>query len=157
MCCGGPSVLLEARQRGLPVERGGIGVCVHCVPRQRRHIRSIGLLSRIFLFASLFWSLLENEVYKKHCSIADLVRPILMERTRRWHWLIFCWCLGFLHMFNVLTINACVQLSMLIVKCFLDYTLLDYTYLSRKTEATYLGCADLRWARNLCLSPSKLL
>ena len=32
-------------------------------------------------------------------------------------------------MFSVLTINACVQLGLLIVKC-----LLDYTYLSRQTN-----------------------
>ena len=36
---------------------------------------------------------------------------------------------GFLHMFSVLTINACVQLGLLIIKCFLDYT-----YLSRQTN-----------------------
>jgi hypothetical protein len=70
------------------------------------HWHPIGLLSHLFLFASLFWSLLKHEVYKKHCSIVDLVRPMLMKRTRRWHWLVFCWCLGFLHMFSVLTVNA---------------------------------------------------
>ena len=48
---------------------------------------------------------------------------------RRWHWLVFCWCLGFLHIFIVLTINVYVQLGLLIVKC-----LLDYTYLSRQTN-----------------------
>jgi len=77
MCCGGSDVLLEARRRGLPVEHGGIGVCVCCVPRQRRQIRSAVVLSRFFLFASLFWSLLEHEVYKKHSSIGDLVRPMI--------------------------------------------------------------------------------
>ena len=77
MCCGGSSILLEARRRGLLVEHGGIGVRVRCVPRQRRQIRSTGLLSRLFLFASLFWSLLEHEVYKKHSSIGDLVRPMI--------------------------------------------------------------------------------
>ena len=46
--------------------------------------------SRLFLFASLFWSLLEHEVYKKTCSVVDLVRPMMMKRTRRWHWLVFC-------------------------------------------------------------------
>ena len=77
MCCGGSSVLLEARWRGLPVERGGIGIRVCCVMCQRRQIRSVGLLSRLFLFASLFWSLLEHEVYKKLSSIGDLVRPMI--------------------------------------------------------------------------------
>ena len=85
VCCGGSGFLLEARQRVFAVEHGGIGVRVHHVPRQRRQIRSAGLLSRLFLFASLFWSLLEHEVYKKHCSVADLVRPMMMKRTRRWH------------------------------------------------------------------------
>ena len=117
MCCGGSGFLLEARRRVFPVERGGIGVRVHRVLRQRQQIRSAGLLSHLFLFASLFWSLLEHEVYKKHCSIVDLVRPMLMKRTRRWHWLVFCWCLSFLHMFSVLTVNACVQLGLLIIKC----------------------------------------
>ena len=137
MCCGGSSVLLEPRQWGFPVEHGGIGVRVHCVPRQRRQIRSAGLLSRLFLFASLFWSLLENEVYKKHCSVVDLVRPMLMKRIRGRHWLVFCWCLGFLHMFSVLTINACVQLGLLIVKC-----LLDYTYLSRQTYMPFASALN---------------
>ena len=129
VCCGGSGVLLEARWRGLPVERIDIGVYVHCVPQQRRQIRSAGLLSRIFLFASLFWFLLEHEVYKKYSSVGDLVRPMMMKRSRRWHWLVFCQCLSFLHMFSILTINACVQLGLLIVKC-----LLDYTYLSRQTN-----------------------
>jgi hypothetical protein len=35
------------------------------------------------------WSLLEHKVYKKHCSVVDLVRPMMMRRTRRWHWLVF--------------------------------------------------------------------
>ena len=90
MCCGGSGILLEARWRGFPLEHDGISVCVHCVPRQRQQIRSTGLLSHLFLFASLFWSLLEHEVYKKHYSIGDLVRPMMMKRTRRWHWLVFC-------------------------------------------------------------------
>jgi phosphatidate phosphatase PAH1 len=30
------------------------------------------------------WSLLEIEVYKKHCSVSDLVRPMMMKRIRRW-------------------------------------------------------------------------
>ena len=77
MYYGGFGVLLEARQRGLPVERGGIGVRVCCVPWQRRQIRYTGLLSSLFLFASLFWSLLEHEVYKKHSSVGDLVRPMI--------------------------------------------------------------------------------
>ena len=85
MCCGGSGVLLEARRQVFPVERGDIGIRVYRVPRQRLQIQSAGLLSRLFLFASLFWSLLEHEVYKKYCSIADLVRPMLMKRTRRWH------------------------------------------------------------------------
>ena len=108
------------------MERGDIGVRVRCVLRQRRQIRSAGLLSHLFLFASLFWSLLEHEVYKKHCSVGDLVRPMMLKRIRSWHWLVFCSCLGFLHMFSVLTVNAYVQLGLLIVKW-----LLDYTYLSR--------------------------
>jgi K+ transporter len=41
--------------------------------------------------------------------------------------LVFCRCLSFLHMFSFVTVNACVQLVLLIVKC-----LLDYTYLSRQ-------------------------
>ena len=86
MCCGGSGFLLEARRQVVLVEHGGIGVYVHRVPRQRQQIQSTGLLSRLFLFASLFWSLLEHEVYKKHCSILDLVRPMMMKRTRRWHW-----------------------------------------------------------------------
>jgi hypothetical protein len=89
VCYGGSSVLLEARRWGFPVERGGIGVRVHCVSRQRRQIQSAGLLSRLFLFASLFWSLLEHEVYKKHSSVGDLVRTMMMKRSRRWHWLVF--------------------------------------------------------------------
>ena len=126
--CGSSGFLLEARQWVFSVEHDGIGIHVCRVPWQRQQIWSAGLLSRLFLFASLFWSLLEHKVYKKHCNIIDLVRPMLMKRTRRWHWLVFYWCLGFLHMFNVLTVNACVQLGLLIVKC-----LLDYTYLSRQT------------------------
>jgi hypothetical protein len=71
VCYGGSSVLLEARQRVSLVESGGIGIHVRCVPRQRRQIRSTGLLSRLFLFASLFWSLLllEHEVYNKHSAL----------------------------------------------------------------------------------------
>jgi hypothetical protein len=69
-------------------QRGRIGIYFHRVPRQRQQIRSAGLLSR--LFALLFWSLLQREVYKKYCSVADLVRPMLTKRTRRWHWLVFC-------------------------------------------------------------------
>ena len=42
----------------------------------------------LFLFTSLVWSLLEHDVYKKHCSVSDLVRPMMMKRTRRWHWLV---------------------------------------------------------------------
>jgi hypothetical protein len=34
-----------------------------------------------------------------------------------------------MHMFSIVTINACVQLGLLIVKCFIDYT-----YLSRQTN-----------------------
>ena len=67
--CAGSDVLLEARQQGFSVEHGGIGVRVHCVSQQRRQIQSVGPLSRLFLFASLFWSLLEHELYKKHSSI----------------------------------------------------------------------------------------
>jgi hypothetical protein len=77
VCCGGFGVVLEARQWGLLVEHGGIGVRVHCMPWQRRHIRFVGLLSWLFLFVSLFWSLLEHEVYKKHFSTGDLVRPMI--------------------------------------------------------------------------------
>jgi hypothetical protein len=36
---------------------------------------------------------------------------------------------GFLHMFSFVTVNVCVQLDLLIVKC-----LLDYAYLSRQTN-----------------------
>ena len=89
VCCGGSGILLEARWWVFPMERGDIGVHVHRVPRQRWQIWSAGLLSRLFLFASLFRSLLEHEVYKKHCSVLDLVRPMMMKRTRRWHWLVF--------------------------------------------------------------------
>jgi hypothetical protein len=77
VCCGGSGVLLEARRWGFLVERGGIGVYVRSVPRQGRQIRSVGPLSRFFLFASLFWSLLEHELYKKRSSIGDLVRPMI--------------------------------------------------------------------------------
>ena len=77
VCYGGSGVLLEARWQVFPVERGGIGVRVHCVSWQRRQIRSAGLLSHLFLFASLFWSLLEHEVYKKYSSVGDLVRPMI--------------------------------------------------------------------------------
>jgi hypothetical protein len=77
VCCGGSGVLLEARRWGFLVERGSIGVCVRSVPRQGRQIRSAGPLSRFFLFASLFWSLLEHELYKKCSSIGDLVRPMI--------------------------------------------------------------------------------
>jgi hypothetical protein len=75
VCCGGSGVLLQARRRGFLVEHGGISVHVRCVPRQ---IRSAGLLCHLFLFASLFWSLLEHEVYKKHSSIGNLVRPTMI-------------------------------------------------------------------------------
>ena len=94
MCCGGSGILLEARWQVFLVVRGGISVCVYRVPWQRRQIRFAGLLSRLFLFASLFQSLLEHEVYKKHCSILDLVRPMMMKRTRRWHWLVFYRCMS---------------------------------------------------------------
>ena len=89
MCCVGSGIHLEARRRVFPVEHDGIGIRVCRVPWQRRQIRSTGLLSRLFLFTSMFWSLLEHEVYKKHCSVADLVRPMLMKRIRKWHWLVF--------------------------------------------------------------------
>jgi len=85
VCYGGSGFLLQARWLVFLVERGGIGVHVRRVPYQRRQIQSTGLLSCLFLFASLFWSLLEHEIYKKHCSILDLVRPMMMKRTRRWH------------------------------------------------------------------------
>ena len=118
VCCGALGILLKARRRGFLVEHGGIGVHVRCVPRQRWHIWYAGHLSHLFLFALVFWSLLEHELYKKHSSIWDLVRPMMMKRNRMWHYLVFCWCLGFLHMFSVLiTVNAYVQLGLLIVKC----------------------------------------
>jgi hypothetical protein len=94
MCCGGSCVLLEARRWVFLVEHGGTGIRIRRVPQQRWQFRYIGLLSRLFLFASLFWSLLKHEVYKKHCSILDLVRLMMMKRTRRWHWLVFCWCVS---------------------------------------------------------------
>ena len=90
MCCGGSGILLEARWWVFLVEHGGIGVHARHVPQQRRQIQIAGLLSHLFMFASLFWSLLKHEAYKKHCSILDLVRPMMMKRTRRWHWLVFC-------------------------------------------------------------------
>ena len=77
VCYGGSSVLLDARQRGFLVEHDGIGIRVYCVPRQRRQMRSTGLLSCLFQFASLFCSLLEHEVYKKHSSVGDLIRPMI--------------------------------------------------------------------------------
>ena len=56
-----------------------------------------------------------------------------------------------MHMFSFVTVNAYVQLGLLIVKC-----LLDYTYLSRQTNRPiasafekYYNCHPL----NLCLSP----
>jgi hypothetical protein len=118
------SVLLH-----LPSGARGIGIHVCRVPRQRRQIRSIGLLSRLFLFASLFWSFLEHEVYKKHCSVVDLVRPMLIKRNVA--------LIGFLHMFSVLTANAYVQLGLLIFKC-----LLDYTYLSRQTYRPFASALN---------------
>ena len=66
VCCGGSGILLEARRWVFPVEHGSISVHLCRVPRQRRQIRSASLLSRLFLLASLFWSLLEHEIYKKH-------------------------------------------------------------------------------------------
>jgi hypothetical protein len=91
VCCGGSGILLEARRLVFSVECGGIGVRVCRVSWQRQQIRSTGLLSRLFLFASLFWSLLllEHEVYKKHCSVSNLVRLMLMKRTMRCYWLVF--------------------------------------------------------------------
>ena len=80
VCCAGSGVLLESRRRGFPMEHGGIGIRVHCVPWQRQQIWSTGPLSHLFLFASLFWSLLEHELYKKHSSVWDLVRPMLMKK-----------------------------------------------------------------------------
>jgi hypothetical protein len=62
---------------------------------------------------------------------------MLMKRIRRWHWLVFCWCLGFLHMFNALTVNVCVQQGLLILKC-----LLDYTYLSRQTYRPFASALN---------------
>jgi hypothetical protein len=94
VCCGGSGILLEARRWVFLVERSDIGIRVRLVPRQRRQIRSVGLLSCLFLFASLFWSLFEHEVYKKHCSVSDLVRPMVMKKTRRWHWLVFWRCVS---------------------------------------------------------------
>jgi len=75
ICYGGSSILLEARRRVFSMERDSIGVRVRRVPRQRPQIRSTGLISCLFL-PWLFWSLLEHEVYKKHCSVIDLVRPM---------------------------------------------------------------------------------
>jgi hypothetical protein len=89
VCCGGLGVLLEARRRVFLVEHSGIGIRVCHVLWQRQQIRSAGLLSRLFLFASLFLSLLEHEVYKKYYRVADLVRPMMMKITMRWHWLFF--------------------------------------------------------------------
>jgi hypothetical protein len=95
-------VLLEARRWVFPMERGDIGVRVPCVPRQRRQIRSAGLISRLFLFISLFWSLLQHEVYNKHSSVGDLVRPMMMKKLGAgtgWFSavvLVFCTCLVFL-------------------------------------------------------------
>ena len=137
MCYGGLGILLEARWQVFLVERVTLAsVSVVCHDRGNRSDPQVSF-SRLFLFASLFWYLLEHEVYKKQCSVADLVRPMMMKRIRRWHWLIFCWCLSFLHMFSVLTVNACVQLGMLIVKC-----LLDYTYLSRQTNKTFASALN---------------
>jgi hypothetical protein len=62
---------------------------------------------------------------------------MLMKRTKRWHWLVFCWCLSFMHIFSVLTVNAYVQLGLLIVKC-----LLDYTYLSRQTYMLFASALN---------------
>jgi hypothetical protein len=121
VCCGGSDVLLEARRWGFPVERGGIGVRVRCVPRQRRQIQSAGLLSHLFLFASLFWSLLECEACKKYSRVGDLVRTMMMKRSRRWHWLVFYWCLGFLHV----QCSKCLCATRLV-----NYQVLAWLYLS---------------------------
>ena len=146
MCYGGLGILLEARRWGFPMEHGGISVHVCCVARQRQQMQSAGLLSHLFLFTSLFWSLLEHEVHKKHSSVGDLVRPMMMKRTRRWHWLVFCWCLGFLHMFSVLTVNVYVQLGLLNVKY-----LLDYTYLSRQTYRPFASALNYFFLSNASL------
>ena len=56
-----------------------------------------------------------------------------------------------MHMFSVVTINACVQLGLLIIKCFLNYT-----YLSRQTNrpiaSAFKNYCNYR-PLNLCLSP----
>ena len=70
----------------------------------------------------------------------------MMKRIRRWHWLVFYWCLGFLHMFSVLTVNAYVQLGLLIIKC-----LLDYTYLSRQTNRLFASALKLFFLSSACL------
>jgi hypothetical protein len=81
VCCGGSGILLEARRRVFPVEHAALA-SVSVICHDRRQIQSVGLFSPFFLFALLFWSLLEHEVYKKHCSVTDLVRPMLMKRTK---------------------------------------------------------------------------
>ena len=60
--------------------------------------------------------------------------------------MVFSWCLGFLHMFNVLTVNAYVQLGLLIVKC-----LLDYTYLSRQTYRPFASALNYFFLSSACL------
>ena len=70
----------------------------------------------------------------------------MMKRTRRWHWLVFCWYLGFLYIFSFVSVNAYVQLGLLIVKC-----LLDYTYLSRQTYRPFASALNYFFLSSACL------
>jgi hypothetical protein len=128
VCCGGSGFLLEARWRVFPMEHGDIGVRVHHVSRQRQQIRSTGLLSRLFLFVLLFWSLLEHEVYKKHCSVSDLVRPMMMKRTRRWHWLVFYRRVSLVDLCRQTNRPFASALNYFSVQCLLDSTFLFHMF-----------------------------
>ena len=124
VCCGGSGILLEARRWVFPVEHGSISVHLCRVPRQRRQIRSASLLSRLFLLASLFWSLLEHEVYKKHCSVSDVVRPMMMKRIRRWHWLVFCRHVSLADLSMQINRPFASALNYFFVQCLFDSTFL---------------------------------
>ena len=67
-------------------------------------------------------SLLEHELYKKHCSIGDLVRPMMMKRTRRWHWLVFCRCVPLADLSRQTNRAFASALNYFFVQCLLDST-----------------------------------
>ena len=52
-------------------------LCPLCVVAEATDPIHRSPFSHLFLFVSLFWSLLEHEVYKKHSSIRDLVKLMI--------------------------------------------------------------------------------